>query len=210
MERRMRAIFALLFVALAFGGAGVIVGGPLLGDVAATRALQTLLGSTPDWAEMLTRTAKAPLLWGALALAAALAGLAGGWRAALAAPIAYGFVWLADRGLRAVLYAPKPDPDLVAVASASAASGLPSTFGLVYGGVFGLVLWLEARGRLAMAARLAALLLVAAGCAARVVLGGHWTSQMIASLALGLLLARLALWIVRNPGLAATAALTRR
>jgi hypothetical protein len=121
----LKAAFVCGLVGLIVGAACLVIGGPLPGDVALTRGLQAAFGAEPLWAEFLTSTAKVPLLWGALLVGAGLAALIGGWRAALATPVAYGLAWLADKGLRMVLFAPKPDPDLVAVASASSASGLP-------------------------------------------------------------------------------------
>jgi len=42
-----------------------------------------------------------------------------------------------------VLFVPKHDAEHVVFASASTASGLPSTFSLVYGSVFGVTSWLR-------------------------------------------------------------------
>lgn len=196
----MKRTLALVVIALAAGAASLVAGGPVPGDVMVTRALQAMLGTEPSWAEFLTRTAKVPLVGGALVLGAGLAALPGGWRVALAVPLAYGFVWLADKALRAALFVPKPDADadLVAVASLSTASGLPSTFALVYASLFGAVFWLPGKGVAMTAARIAAALLILAGCSARIVLGGHWTSQMIASVAVGILAAGAAVWVVRQ------------
>lgn len=87
--------------------------------------------------------------------------------------------------------APRPDPGLVEMAAPSAGSGLPSTTALVYGALFGAVLLSRSSG----SARLPALrsgpgaisvALIAAGCGARIGLGAHWPSQVLASLALAL------------------------
>ena len=163
------------------------------GDAAVTQALQAMLGARPGWAGGLTDTAKAPLVWGTLAVAAALAWQAAGWRGAVAAALAYAFAFATDRGLRAVLFVPRPDPALVAVADPAASSGLPSTFGLVYGAMFGAALLARGPARRARPARILAAVLLIAGASARIVLGGHWGSQMIASVSLGLLLALAAL-----------------
>jgi membrane-associated phospholipid phosphatase len=193
----MRQASLLAILAALSGIASLVAAGPVPGDVTITRALQSLFGDAPGWAVVLTQTAKAPLLWGTLVAGAALAGLAGGWRVTVAVPLAYGFAWLANKALRAVLFVPKPDADLVAVASASAASGLPSTFGLVYASLFGVVFWVQRESRAIVAARLAAVALILTGSAARIVLGGHWTSQMIASVCVGVLLAGLATFAFR-------------
>jgi membrane-associated phospholipid phosphatase len=189
----MRAPVLPALVALIIGGASAVVQGPLPGDVVVTQAGQALLGGGPGWAEWLTDTAKAPLLLGTLVLAGALAWRVTGWRGALAVPLAYGFAFAADKALRAALFVPRPDPAMVAVAAPSASSGLPSTFGLVYGAVFGVVLLASGPARRARLARIIAAVLLVAGITARIVLGGHWGSQMLASTALGILAAWAAL-----------------
>ena len=182
-------LLILTLSALAVGGACLAVQGPLPGDVGATRRLQSLFGNAPRWAEWLTDTAKPPMVIATMVVGVGLAWLAAGWRSALSVPLAFGLAWLIDKGLRAVIFAPRPSADLVAVASASSSSGLPSTFGLVYGSIFGVVVFAAATGRSANGLRALALALIFAGVAARVVLGGHWSSQMLASVLLGLLAA---------------------
>lgn len=186
----MRVPALLGSTALVIGAASTVMQGPLPGDVALTRALQAVLGPQALWADWVTDTAKSPLLWATLAAAMALAWWAAparaqGWRAALTVPLAYALAFVTDKTLRAVLSVPRPDPALVAVAEPSASSGLPSTFGLVYGAVFGATL-LRHGGWLARAVA-GALLVI--GLCARIVLGGHWPSQILASAAFGLLMA---------------------
>jgi membrane-associated phospholipid phosphatase len=196
----MRAPALLAFIALLIGWASAVMQGPLPGDVAVTRGLQAALGGGPVWAEWLTETAKGPLLWGTLALAGVLAGRVAGWRSALAVPLAYAFAFAADKALRAVLFVPRPDPDWVMVSAPSSSSGLPSTFGLVYGGLFGVALLASGRARRARPVQIIAAALLVAGMAARIVLGGHWGSQMLASTALGMLAAWAALEVTRHIG----------
>lgn len=124
-----------------------------------------------------------------MVVGAGLVWLSAGWRSALSVPLAFGLAWLLDKALRAAIFAPRPSADLVAVASARSSSGLPSTFGLVYGSIFGVVVFAAATGRSANGLRALALALIIVGAAARVVLGGHWPSQMLASVLLGLLAA---------------------
>jgi len=174
------------------------VDGPLPGDPSVTRSLQALFGDGPAWAEWITDSAKFPAAWITLAGAAALGLLCAGWRAAVSAPLAFGLALALDKLLRAVISSPRPSPDLVGVASPMTSSGLPSTFGLVYGALFGVVLLAAVRSpsphaKTAIAVAVTALL---AGCAARIVLGGHWPSQMVVSAGIGLLCAALSLVVV--------------
>jgi membrane-associated phospholipid phosphatase len=194
----MKSALPLACIAALAGAANLWLQGPLPGEMEVTLAWQQALGARPAWAGWLTATAKAPLVWGMLVLAAMLAWRVAGPRAALAVPLAYGFAFAADKALRAALFAPRPDPALVAVADPSASSGLPSTFGLVYGALLGTALLARGGGRRALAPQLAAGALLVAGMAARIVLGGHWPSQMLASAAFGLVLAVGALAITRQ------------
>lgn len=182
----MRAAFTFTICALVLGAACLALQGPLPGDVAVTLSLQSVFGASPPWAEWLTDTAKPPLVVMTMIIGAGLAWLTAGWRAASAVPLAFGFAGLIDKALRAMIVAPRPSAELVEVTSASSSSGLPSTFGLVFGSVFGVVLMSRASHRsTAMLQGMAALSIVA-GAAARVVLGGHWSSQMLVSIWLGL------------------------
>jgi hypothetical protein len=171
---------------LLLGAVQAWVAGPLPGDVALTRALQSAFGADAAWAAWLTGAAKAPLLWATLLLAAGLAWWLGRGRALLVPPLALALVHALDLGLRAILFVPRPSPEVVAVAAASASSGLPSTFALTFGALFGgLLAGLAGRSRAGLALAALALVAMLVGAAARVVPGGHWPSQVLASLALG-------------------------
>ena len=185
-----RGAIALLVLATILAGASVLAQGPLPGDVALTRALQAWLPGG-GWAPAVTATAKQPWVWVTLmlggAFAWALARGAGLWLLLTSFAIVKGL----DALLRALLHTPKPDAGVVFVAQASSSSGFPSSFMFVYGACFGSVLLLAVAARSrpgAVLAVLAAACLVAGGLA-RIVLGGHWPSQIIASLALTLAVA---------------------
>lgn len=185
----MRIAVTLTLSALVLGAACLVVLGPLPGDVAVTLALQSAFGASPQWAEWLTDTAKPPLVVATMVVGMGLAWLVAGWHAALAVPLAFGVGWLIDKASRALIFAPRPAADVVEVASASSSSGLPSTFGLVYGGVFGVVLMARPKRWDTALLQMLAASLILAGAAARVVLGGHWPSQMFVSILLGLMAA---------------------
>lgn len=190
----MRMSLTLSVVALLVGAASAVLQGPLPGDPALAAGVQAALGEAPGWAFAITRSAVLPFVGVSLVAACLLGWWVAGMRGVWAVPLAYGLALATDKTLRAVLFVPRPDPALVAVAAPSASSGLPSTFGLVYGAIFGVALMAGASGlRAALPARAVAAAAIIAGTAARVVLGGHWPSQMVASLALGGLLALAAL-----------------
>ena len=196
MKFRLPLILALLV--LIPGAASIAAQGAIPGDVTITRALQSALGEAPAWADAMTSLAKAPWLWASMAAAILIAGLAGGALRALSPLLAYGFAWGVDQILRMQIFVPRPDGALVAVASASSSSGLPSTFGLVFGALFGAAFWIRGSGVRHQAVLVLSGVLMAVGSAARIVLGGHWFSQMVPSLALGIVLAGVAVWILES------------
>lgn len=199
----MRTTVILTLSALVLGAACFAVQGPLPGDVAVTLALQSAFGDSLQWAEWLTDTAKPPLVFATMIAGAGLAWLVAGWRGALAVPLAFAFGWLIDKAARALIFAPRPAADVVEVASASNSSGLPSTFGLVFGGVFGVALVARAKRWDTAWLQVLAAFLIITGAAARVVLGGHWPSQMLVSILLGLAAAataQSATRLIRSPG----------
>jgi hypothetical protein len=186
MTRARLATAAICFLtSMVLGAACLLAQGPLPGDVGVTRLLQSLAGGSPAWAELLTHSAKSPGVWLTLCIALGLGYARGGWWGAAAPPLALLVAHLVNALLRALIFAPKPSPELVAVATASSASGIPSTFALVYGALFGAVIFARAERNLVSTS--AAVLsggLIVLGTCARLILGGHWTSQILASLLL--------------------------
>ncbi len=191
-RRLLLAGLICLAVGVPLGAASWNAQGPLPGDVAATRGLQASFGPDAAWAVGLTAAAKPPWVWLTVLCGAGLAWAKAGWRGAVAVPTAFLLVRLMDLGLREGIHVPKPTAEFVPIASPSDASGLPSTFGLVFGAAFGAAAllprvvssrWGAAPRGLSIAAALIAVALLIAGVCCRVVLGGHWLSQMAASLA---------------------------
>jgi membrane-associated phospholipid phosphatase len=177
-------------IGLLLGAACVIAQGPLPGDVALVRSLQAIAGASPAWAALLTRTAKPPLVWATAGLAAALGFVRGGGRGAAAPPLTFLAAQLVDTVLRGAIFAPRPTPGLVAVVAPASGSGLPSTFALVYGALFGsVILTPRGRGTAPAIAAWVGVVLLAAGACARIVLAGHWPSQVLASLLVSFALA---------------------
>lgn len=188
-------IAILLLAALLIGVASFLAQGAVPGDVALTAFLQGAAGENIRWSLWLTDTAKTPMLFVTMILAAALAFACGGVRAALSVPLAFALSWASDKLLRMLIVVPRPDADLVTVAAPSASSGLPSTFGLVYGALFGAALMARGAAPLQRAVRVLVFLVLLAGFAARIIPGGHWPSQMLSSLLFGTGLAGASLWL---------------
>lgn len=168
-------------------------------DLETTRAVQRMSRGGTAWATSLTNTAKAPGIYFLLAATSLLAWRLAGIRAALLPPAAYLVVLGLDRVLKPWIARPRPSSDLVQVVGSSAGFGCPSTFGLVYAATVGSVVWLawrRARGArrwLVLGLGFAVLLV---GAMARVVLGGHWPSDMILSYLLGApIVTTLARWL---------------
>jgi len=173
-------------IGVALGGWCLMAQGPVPGDVSITRALQTVLGTTPAWAKVVTETAKPPWLWVTVAVAVVLERMRKGWLSALGPGLALLFAQGFDVLLRAVLFVPRPTPELVAVLSPSGSSGLPSTFGLFYGTLFGTAAcYFSTRSSMSATISVVAIVVVLVGACGRVVLGGHWSSQVASSLLLG-------------------------
>ena len=201
----LAAVALLLAVGLPLGAASWVAQAPLPGDVAATCGLQSLFGSDASWAAWLTDTAKPPLVLLTVLLGAGLAWAKTGWRGAITVPAAFLLVWMMGLGLRAGIFVPKPTGEFVEVFSESDKSGLPSTFALLYGAAFGATVclprvtrcrWAEAPRGVAVAAVVVAVALLTAGMFCRVILGGHWLSQMLASLATAFGVTLLIGWVI--------------
>ncbi len=183
--RRIACATIFLVIGVVVGAASVASQGPLPGDVAITKLLQTTLGAEPSWARPITQSAKHPIVWLLLVGGFALAWVRTGWRGPIAVLAVFLCVKLLDFILRAAIHTPKPVTDLVAVASPSESSGFPSTFGLVYGAVFGCVIFAKSTsGWKSTVTLIASIGMILIGDVSRIVLGGHWTSQMLASLCL--------------------------
>ena len=191
-------VFIYVMIGSLLGGVCLIAQGPLPGDVQVTHALQAIFGNAPSWALLLTNTAKLPVLWGTLVVAILLAFVHGGGRSAITPAPALILAKMLDALLRGLLVAPRPTADLVAVATPSMSSGLPSTFGLVYGALFGVAVCLTPNRNIwTVTASALALFLIFSGVSARIVLAGHWASQIVASIFIGLALAAIIQLIIK-------------
>lgn len=197
-DMRSSAI-ALAILALALGGWSLAAQGPLPLDLAITRHLQALVPAPSPWIEGLSSTAAWPFIVVSALVAAIFAASLAGLRGAAGTLAGIGLAMAAERGLRMLIFVPRPDPALVDVAKASASSGLPSTFAIFYGAAAAALVLasMGRRGPEAQIVRWSAVGLLVAGCLGRVAAGGHWTSQVVASAALGALASLAAMYLFR-------------
>lgn len=189
LQRRIIGIATSTALSLGLGIASLLAQGPVPGDVAITGALQRVFADTSGLMLQVTATAKMPALAATTLVACALTGVALGALYALGPVIALGAALAVDALARTGLFVPRPAPSLVSVLETSTSSGLPSTFGLVYGALFACPWWGRRGGATTWTVRAVTGIILAVGILARVVPGGHWPSQLIASMAFGALLA---------------------
>lgn len=199
--------FILLIVALVLGIKSLLLDYDYL-DVYITRCLQELFEDRTRWAEHLTQLAKWPYLLIPTLLALVLTQLRFGVRYLPVIPVSLILCLGLDYILKLFVYVDKPDSELVYVSHISLSSGWLSTFGMVFGSLFGLFLLPVKKSKSEdrehgqfkshsafgstglLSERLIMLFsafVLVAGLMARIVLGGHWPTQVLSSVLFGIL-----------------------
>ncbi len=145
------------------------------GDVALARSIQ---GIAPPgvWARAVTRAAYAPWIYGVLVVSAIAALRVAGWRGAAAMAVTFFALMYVEDQIKAYIGRPRPD-------AALAGYSMPSGWALLFGatvGLLGALAWRNARGAARGAYLAGSALVLLAGFAARVTLGAHWPSDVIA------------------------------
>jgi membrane-associated phospholipid phosphatase len=166
----------------------------LPGDVSITGFLQSVAPENNSWAEAVTTSAKIPWNFVLLAITLLLSWLIAGWRAAALAAVCFAGLLLTGPWLQGVIARPRPSPSLVRVVGSSSGYSFPSIFALTYAATVGylaILAWHAAARRTRWVMVLAGALLLFVGGSARIVLGAHWPSDVVAPYLIGLVWAAL-------------------
>lgn len=155
------------------------------GDPAVARVVQSLSPGT-TWVAPTLATASAPLKYGLMAIAVLGAWRLAGTRAALVVVAAIALEQWFGEASKALFGRPRPSRDVVAVMGNPSGLSFPSTFITLYSVTIGALVMLawgrrDAVGRAVFAAGVAVLLVA---CAARVVPGAHWPSDVLGTMAI--------------------------
>jgi membrane-associated phospholipid phosphatase len=173
------------------------------GDPQIARGIQHFAPMPIPLAQAITGSALMPWCFVLLAATIVFAWTMCGWRAAVV-PVAIFFgLWFLGIWLSPLVAQPRPTAELINVVGHPAGYAFPSIFGLIYGATFGYA-GVLALARLRGAARIVvsviALFFLLTGIDARVVLGAHWPSDLLASYVFALTLIVAVLPIVGPSG----------
>lgn len=128
------------------------------------------------WARAVTRAAYAPWIYGVLVVSAIAAFRVAGWRAAAAMAVTFFALQYSETTIKDYIARPRPG---IGMGGFSMPSGWALLFGATVG-LLGVLAWRHTRGTTRWAYVLGCTFVLAAGLKARVVLGAHWPSDVIA------------------------------
>jgi membrane-associated phospholipid phosphatase len=154
------------------------------GDPQIARLIQHFAPMPIPLAQAITASAMKPWCFALLVATVAFAWTISGWRAAAIAVAIFFSLWLLGILLRPMVAQPRPTAELINVVGHPAGYAFPSIFGLIYGATFGyagVLALAHLRGAVRIVICVIMLLFLLAGIDARVVLGAHWPSDLLAS-----------------------------
>jgi membrane-associated phospholipid phosphatase len=174
--------FVLAAVVTLLVGAAVKMEPYFAGDVALTKAVQSVSPNPPTWATQVSRLAPPPGRYLVMAIVLTAALFVGGWRGlALLA----GFLVLEQFGAeytKDIFKRPRPSRDLVTVFGNPTGFSFPSTtltfFAVAVGGL-GVLALVRRQAPMRMLVMAISFTLVIVGCLARIALGFHWPSDVL-------------------------------
>jgi membrane-associated phospholipid phosphatase len=171
------------------------------GDPEIARAIQHFAPMPTPWAQTVTASAMIPWCFLLLPATIAVAWTMCGWRATTVAVAIFFGLWLLGIWLSPMVAQPRPTSELINVVGHPKGYAFPSIFGLIYGATFGyagVLALVRLRGVARSLVCIIALFFLLAGIDARVVLGAHWPSDLLASYLLALTLIVVLLPFVRS------------
>jgi membrane-associated phospholipid phosphatase len=174
--------FALALAFTLLTGIAVAMEPHFAGDVAVTKAVQSITPSPDGWAVQVSRLAPAPGKYYVMAIVLTAAFFVGGWRglALIAA-----FLMLEQYGAEStkeIFKRPRPSRELVATFGNFSGYTFPSTtitFFSVTFGALGIVAMLNRNAPMRQPVMWISFMMVFLGCLARVALGAHWPSDVL-------------------------------
>jgi membrane-associated phospholipid phosphatase len=192
----MKVSIITLALSLTLGFLGVYLQGPLPGDVEFTFLLQVILGSFNKLAVYVTMLGAWPLFAVPLVFSLILGFLWEGKRGLLFVISSYSTIKILDWILRSLFFSPRPQSELVIVFGPNTSTGWPSVLGMNLGVLLFCLYFLSKMKRdqqklnsktrnlerilLKYIPVLSILTLTISGVS-RVLLGGHWFSQMLST-----------------------------
>lgn len=160
------------------------------GDVPLAQGIQAIAPKDTAWAKWVTNTAKPPLYFLLLGIAAIAGWLLNGRRAVLLAIAGFAGALGIERLLKALIARPRPSASVINVVETVKGSSFPSTFALVYASTFGFlaILAVTSNKRTPIMRQLVFIcccIILLVGAIARIVMGAHWVSDLVLSYLIG-------------------------
>ena len=174
--------FVLAAVVTLLVGAAVRMEPYFAGDVAITRAVQSVSPNPPSWATQVSRLAPAPGKYFVMAIVLTAALFVAGWRGLV---LLAAFLLLEQYGAehtKAIFNRPRPSRELVTVFGNPSGLSFPSTtltfFAVTFGGL-GVLALVRRQAPMRVLVMAISFGMVVLACLARVALGFHWPSDVL-------------------------------